>query len=371
MSTYPFNPLGASGPNNIVGEVQSLLPTTATKYNYVVPRSGPFFLSGLVVSVVATASSIGAIALNQSVVLTPFVDYFPVFEFINATTNCAKGVYAGVMLVDRQLVGTITLSYINLGGNWVTDPNAAAALIAGQIVDPRITSYESAFNITSPFPAVTLPFQDQPRIGFPSVVASLNTLASYLQTTHPTDSPINFESHITNYQNPHGDTAATFNLGLVPNWLPASSAEALVGVATNRFVTPALAFTAIGSSSVQIPASANLFGIAKLNLGAQAGDGSDATKALTAAGLVALKTATAANAIKSFFAYERQILTFSLNPIPYPVLYQGTRCANWRDLIQAVQTVSGISPIQANFKLNCIYLPTDQTAPSMTITATV
>ena len=370
MTTYAFNPTGVSGPNNIIGEIQALVPLASPQYAYLIPRFAPFFFDTLTVSITATAQGLGAFALNTPVVLTPYVDYFPALEFITASTACARGIYGAIRFADHKLAAQVTLSYLTLGGEWVQSTAAQNAVIAAQAFNPLVTSYETAFNVTDPFPAVTLPTQEQPLIGISSVISVLGDISNLLAVPPPPYSPINFESHITNYHNPHGDTAATFQLDQVPNWSVASTAEAQAGTLTNRFLTPALAAAVLGSSSGTLPASGSAYGIAKLNLGGQAGDGSDASKALTTAGLLTLKTASGSNGIKTLFAYERQILTFSLNPIPYPVLYHGTRCANWRDLIAAVQAFIGFSPIQANFKTNEIYLPYDMAAPSMTITAT-
>jgi hypothetical protein len=275
-----------------------------------------------------------------------------------------------IQFVDQALIGTITLSYLSLGGDWVVSTTAQNAAIQAQAFNPLLTSYEDAFSLTAPFPVVTLPVQEQSMVTFSNVLAVLGDISNLLTTAAPPYSPINFETHILDYNNPHKTTKATLFLNMVPDWPMATTAEAQSGLATNRFVSPALAAAALGSTTVQIPASATTYGIAKLNLGGQAGDDSDANKALTTAGLLALKTSGTSNAIQALFAYERQILSFSIHPIPYPVLYQGTRCANWRDLVAAVQTYLNFSPIQANFKLEQIYLPVDMATPPMTITAT-
>lgn len=49
-----------------------------------------------------------------------------------------------------------------------------------------------------------------------------------------------FNAHVANLNNPHQTTKAQVGLGLVDNFPTATSAEAIAGTATNRFMTPAL-----------------------------------------------------------------------------------------------------------------------------------
>lgn len=57
-----------------------------------------------------------------------------------------------------------------------------------------------------------------------------------------------FNTHVANTNNPHGTTATQIGLGLVQNYGVASTAEALAGVATNKYMTPQLTAQAIKAS---------------------------------------------------------------------------------------------------------------------------
>ena len=367
--TYPFNPAGATGANNINNEVQLLAPANAAQYNWLIPIFAPFFLDSLVVSIVPTSQSpMGNLVLNSPVTLTVGVDFFPALQFVDATANCGQAVYGALAFTDPLLAGEVTLSYLTLGGSWPIARATQLAKVLAQDIDPRTTYWEDAFGVTSIFPPVTLTYNEVQQVGIAAILAELTALATVLSTGSPLSSPISFSDHITNYNNPHTDTAATFGLDNVPNWQTATLVQAAAGAAFNLFVTPAGAAAALGSPTVLPAASATVFGITKLNLGA-INDDTDTTKALTTTGLLNLKNAAGDNAIKALFSYERQIVHFTPFPIPYPVSCLGQTCNNFADLVSAVQNNLAMSPVQGSALRGCVWLPHDMPTPTLTCTA--
>lgn len=366
--TYAFNPQGLSGPNTIQGEQQTLTPPTTGNYNYLIPINGPFFVSSLTVTITPTAENVSNLPLGVNSNLTPYVDFFPALEFAQATSQCGQAVYGAISFTDPTLAGLVTISYTTIGGIWTVARSQQLALIANQTVNPRTTAWEDAFSLPDTFPPVQLSFAEQQVVGFDTVVTLLGDIANVYTTSSPPQSPISYNDHIANLNNPHGDTAATFGLGLVPNWRMSTTAEAAAGTAFNLFVSPAGAFQATKSLTVLPHASKTAYGTLKLNLGDTAGEDTDNTRALTTAGLLALKSAAGSNAIKALFSYERQVVTFTPAPIQYPVLCLGVLCKNWGDLVAAVQTNLGFSPIESSASRFCIYLPHDMPTPNLTVT---
>jgi hypothetical protein len=58
-----------------------------------------------------------------------------------------------------------------------------------------------------------------------------------------------FNTHVANTNNPHGTTATQVGLGLVQNYGVATTAEALAGTATNKYMTPQLTNAAIKATA--------------------------------------------------------------------------------------------------------------------------
>jgi hypothetical protein len=367
MPTYSYNPTGATGPNNINNEAQTLAPVSGWKHNFLIPIYAPFFLDTVQISIVPTAQSLGGLSLGVPNNLQLGVHFFPGLEFVDATNNCGKPIFGAICFTDPELAGEVTISYLTLGGIWI--PTRARELIViNRQNNPRVGTWEDEFSVTSLIPPVSLSYNKQQLTGFDAITGILTDIANLLISTVPLSSPLSFNEHITNYNNPHGDTALTYGLGKVPNWQVASDLEAKAGTAYNLFVTPRGAAQALTSPSVLHLSSPTAFGITKLNLGGLLHDDTDSAKALTASGLLNMKNAPGSNAIKTLFSYERQIVNFTPFPIPYPVSCLGQTCHNFGDLVAAVQNNLGLSPIQHSARRGCIWLPYDMSTPNLTMT---
>lgn len=83
--------------------------------------------------------------------------------------------------------------------------------------------------------------QEQVNTGVDAVYTTARTVKTYVDAAAVT--PLN--SHVNNTSNPHGTTKAQIGLGSVENYPMANNAEALEGIAINRYMSPVLVKTAI------------------------------------------------------------------------------------------------------------------------------
>lgn len=361
--------LTGSASANAVSEMQALELVSGGSYNYVIAKKGPFFLDSLVVKATLTEKSdVSGYTVNSTVTLTKWVDYIPVLHFIEATTACGKGIYAGILIPDLSALGYLTISYQALGGTYQVDTTAASALIAAQTVNPVSTDYCTAFSLDASFDATTLEFNEREMVTLADLVTSLGTLATVLTSAGAVYTPMDFRTHIADYDNPHALTATMLSLENVPNWRTATTAQAQAGVATNLFVTPKGAAAAAGSKASVPHATETSEGTVELNLGQSSGDDTDDEKVLTTAGLLAMKTSGTTNAIKAIFTTKRQQVYFHPLPVPYPVYCLGVLCVNFSELLSAVETNMSLTGIQGSASQGCVWLPYDATTPDLLVT---
>lgn len=368
--SLPFNPQGNLGSNQITGEVQTKTAPTGNspvKYNFLIPMFAPFFIESMTVVITPTAKSFSDYTLGQATTLVMGKDFVPVLHFEGASLNCGKEIFGGIRFIDPALSGEVTMSYMSLGGTWTTTDQIRADIINGQVINPSATDWETATAKTAIFPQIEFSYNLQEMTLFSSVGGTLSAIASLLSTPIPTNSAIGYDRHVSDFANPHGITAEKIGLGSVPNWRLSTDGEARQGQNYSAFLTPAKAYEAITYGVVVPNYSTTVFGTTKLNNGF-VGGANNQNFGLTASGLLWYKNDTGSNAINELFEYERQVVYFTPNPIPYPVLCLGSSCYNFRDLLNAVEANLKFKPIQGSAKRGCVWLPKYIAAPDLTCT---
>lgn len=142
---YPEDRTGAAATNKILNEGHTLNPPTEPlDFHFLIPNATPFFRDTMVVTNVAT----GLPLVRGS-------DWFPGHKFVAASfelQNVKGGVYASILLANRNLAGQLKLSYQTLGGAWTLDENTILAILSNRATDPRMTSYDEVSGKPTVFP---------------------------------------------------------------------------------------------------------------------------------------------------------------------------------------------------------------------------
>lgn len=187
---YPFDPTGVALSNKISGEQHVLTPMNFQDYHFIVPKFGPFFATGLVISHKSLS--------NVVTPLTEGIDYYLSHWFIGASRACGKPIYGSISFLDLQLSGTVTLSYQSLGGEWTLDEQAIAVILSDRLRNPRTTSWDMVSGAPTVFPPVDHAWNLVDLVGLKEVQAKLagieeailansdpTTIAGHLQATNP------------------------------------------------------------------------------------------------------------------------------------------------------------------------------------------
>jgi len=227
MPTYLFDPTGSTLQNKVIGESKTLNLPSGRSFLFVVPAFGPFFEETLVIKHVPLT--------GPSKILTPFVDYNCGFQFVEATRKANRAIYGCINLINITLTGSLVFNYQALGGDYELTTANITAIQANEARDPMFTKWEDVLSTKSialiPFPVVDHPWS---KINVSDIKDAVHSLEEAGLVVHlrPKFLP-----------NPQEEvyipSKSELGLGNVQNYSPATNTEAIAGVATNRYMTPA------------------------------------------------------------------------------------------------------------------------------------
>lgn len=343
----------------------NLSPNLVTANNYRIFPDGPYLLASLVVSIVATAKSFSALTLGVSTPLVQGVDYFPAFLFNQATGEQGQPVYGGIYFVDPALEGTLTYSFTDVGVDFQASTLDINAAYADDALNPLVAWWEHVVPDLPIYAHPTLVYDATIPTGIDAVLDSMDDLVTEVVASTNQKSIFDFTAHIANTDNPHNDTADAVGLGKVPNWSTGSAANVIAGGSGTQFSTPLSIKDSV--ATVMPTATVARKGVLELNQGTSPGDPTNATDGLTAAGLVYMLDNSLLDSNVTLVNNQRQKVSFSPFPIVYPATWNGVECNTFEELVQAVQTSSGLSELTANAKEGAIYFPRSATAPSLVL----
>ena len=225
--SYPFDPTGTRADNKITGEQQILTTINEKHYSRIIPRWAPFFHQGLRLR----------IRLPNGVVrdMVEGEDYYLGNQFRQATKATAKPIYGSINIIDRTLQGTIMLdSYQTLGGMWTIDETEIARILANQLYNPRIVTWEQVTDVPAMFPVINHEWDLVDLTGMSDVSQKLSEIAYTIANSGDSGLLV----HIADDQNPHKVTKAQVGLGLVQNYGIATKAQAEAGSVNTAYMTP-------------------------------------------------------------------------------------------------------------------------------------
>jgi hypothetical protein len=292
---FEFDPYGTNTNNKITKERHTITPVGNGQTNFFIPTKGPFHRRGFVLRNAAT-----------QLPLRPGYDYYFGFRFDQMILSGAmQPIYGAIVMNDPQANLIVEIDYQTLGGEFVLDINQITTLLANKQLDPRTVTWAAVVDIPDELPPVPHRHNVDDMVGMNEVVARLYDLidaqeagynkalqallehiADHANPHHITLADLGIDdlgnlvpaskeeaetgtdnvkymtslrvmdftnkfivpminAHANRTDNPHGTTKAQVGLGSVDNYQTATVVEAQAGVATNRFMTPALTKAAI------------------------------------------------------------------------------------------------------------------------------
>ena len=357
---YPLDLTGLLSTNTVTGEQQTLTNVNGANGQFFVPTLAPFFANGMVLQY----ESLGGLRTAQM-----WVDYAPVAELQTLSRACAFPLYTAVAVFNPAITGTVTVGYQTLGGNFSIDRQALFTGLADKIINARELDWSSIVNLPLTYPVAPHTHDvETDLVGTSGVASSIESIVSAYGSASQSKDLAAMAAHIARTDNPHGVTPSQVNLGNVPNYPPATDTQAQTASNTTTLLTPHGAAMAARVGLAQ--ASSTVAGLMQLNEGTTAGDDTDATSGLTAAGLLALMTATGNNQIKTTFVSGEQVALLTPYPITFPVFWRGISYANLTALLYAIESYVGVEVLPFNQTTGTLFFPKNVTVPSLTLSAT-
>ena len=362
---YPLDLTGLLPSNLIVDESQTLTLQNGPNRQIIAPIMGPFFGSSLVVKYYDAS-------LNE-ITATPNVDYTLVYEYEDISVRCVSPVYGGISFSNLSISGPILLTYQTLGGNFSFNKQSALLQLFNDTTQVKFIDWAAVTNKPTYYPVSAHSLNVQKNtVGYLNTAKAINNLTTAI-TYPPQDADLPaFVAHAINYNNPHNVTAAQIGLGNVLNYPLATDAVAMAGTSSTSYLTPKTAFEAITSTvGIATPTS---FGVTLLNVNNNAGDSTDATKALTGSGLISMLNQSTSNPLQTWVATNviptQQAVQTSPSTLVFPIWWKGVKYNNITQFKNAIQTYTGLTSIVYNAATSTFFFPQGITVPDLTTSQT-
>jgi hypothetical protein len=348
--------LGNSPANLVTNELHQITNDGSTTYCYIVPSYGPFYANSLVVYSASAGVQTGTLTLG--------INYRMAFPFIGGSRATGLSLFGGIEFINPNFSGQVILQYRTLGGAWITTPAINAAILTSPVVnkDPQVITWEQLAPYTGQFPIVSAPWDRIDTKTMGDVNLAIEALRDGLMNKVLGLDLSTEISHMANFSNPHGSTAATVGLGNVANLKPATQLQANDNTNTTSYISAAELLASY--TSLEYQATTSVAGLAALNSGANGGDDLDQYKALTASGLIALlsQPTNSFGGVVNRVQIKAQISPWTL---PGSFTWQGTRYSSLSTFIAAVAAACGVSTLEYNSSTGEVWFPPAVNVPSL------
>jgi hypothetical protein len=225
-TAFPFDPSGTSTANRITNEQHVITSQNFRDYHYVIPKFGPFFEANTVIKMQYPNATVR--------ILTYGVDYYFSNQFLDASRACSKPLFGSISFLDTDTAGILSISYNTVGGIWNISADEITRILAEELRNPRITTWEQIVDLPQRFPVVDHEWDLVDMVGASGLVASIDLVRDAIIAVNGGG----LNAHINNYSNPHATTKAQVGLSNVENYAVATLAAAQAGTANTSYMTP-------------------------------------------------------------------------------------------------------------------------------------
>lgn len=232
---YPEDLHGTNPLNLITAEVQTLQVPGKDDYYFIIPHAAPFFVDSLEVYNAQT----GAKYKEND-------DYLVGHWFIEAMDSIGRPIAGSIRIMKRSITGQVRLRYRTIGGNWGFSETQILAELSKRVLNPLVRSWGQIGELPYAFPPLAHDQSIDSLVGSVEIVAALKKLADVIEASSAGAS----DQHLKDFNNPHKVTQKQVGLEFVQNYGMATNQEAINGVATNKYVSPANLLAAINAVAV-------------------------------------------------------------------------------------------------------------------------
>lgn len=170
LPVYPFDPTGTATSNLITNEQQPVQSFNYENFYLIVPEKAPFFVNNFV--------------LQYSDPLTPLktlvegVDFNFVLPYWGATRSIGLPVYGGILILNTNYTGTVSIQYQTMGGIWVADRSYVLTNLAQQLYNPRSVIWDVLTNVQQIFPPINHDLDISNVYGLDTLLQKLDDIAA-------------------------------------------------------------------------------------------------------------------------------------------------------------------------------------------------
>lgn len=240
-TTFPFDPSGTSAANRIKNEQHVITSQNFRDYHYVVPKFAPFFEKDFSIRLQFPNGSVRNLILG--------VDYYFSNQFLDASRACSSPIYGSISFLDTDTAGILSISYNTVGGIWNLTADEITRILAEEMRNPRITTWEQVTYLPERFPVVDHEWDLVDMVGASKVVDELENIRATILAANGGG----LTDHINNYSNPHNVTKDQVGLANVQDYPVATTLQAQDGISNGFYMTPLRtrdAISAIGGAMV-------------------------------------------------------------------------------------------------------------------------
>lgn len=192
--SYPIDYTGQAASNLVVDEPQVLTVINSDPFRYFVPNFAPFYVNNF--KIVAKS------ATGSDIILKYGIDYDFNMKYIGATRAIGLVVYGGVTIINRNIQGTVYVTYQCLGGKYSADRNYVIQTIAENNYNPRMVAWDQVTSIQETFPPTQHAQDIDTFTGLRDLIDSMNELTAAVASTPDPLKNMLYE-HILNENDPH------------------------------------------------------------------------------------------------------------------------------------------------------------------------
>lgn len=215
---YPFDPTGTAISNKVPPEQHIINPPDYSEYYFIVPKVGPFFENGLVVT-----------HFPSGLVLENGKDFVLGHKFSSASKATGKSLWGSISFYDKTLSGSVEIKYNTIGSPWTIDEHKVLEILSNVLNNPRITTWEQVVDLPINFPVIDHDWNLDDLVGASELVDAINRVTAGILDAAADDGSgggASVGSHVLDFNNPHGTTKKQIGLEFTPN-LPLARAEHL------------------------------------------------------------------------------------------------------------------------------------------------
>lgn len=221
--------LHGNNPANYITDENAVLEVPSKEeYYFIIPSAAPFFVNDFEIYQVNNDGSLGDKLVDG-------VDYKFGHKFVEAMDSIGRPIFGSVRFMRHSIAGRIRLKYRTVGGQWGFNDRAIAAELSRRLYNPLVRSWGQIDILTATFPNLEHDQSLDTLVGSDELKEALDRLGDIMEATASGTT----ESHLKDFNNPHKVNKNQVDLGNVPNYKMATTAEHLTGSDVDLFTNPA------------------------------------------------------------------------------------------------------------------------------------